>query len=71
MADQEEPTASLSEEPIEATEDAGDDTTGHNIGYEFARQAARDKARETDLWAKKEALRREAKKSPLDRLRGR
>jgi len=56
---------------IDAADAAEDDVSGHNIGYEFARQQARDKARETEIWAKRESLRREAKKSPLDRLRGR
>jgi len=71
MADKDERTPSEAEVTIEGTDATEDDTSGHNIGYEFARQAARDKVRDTDLWAKKEALRREAKKSPLDRLRGR
>jgi hypothetical protein len=52
-------------------ETADEDTEGHNMGYELARQTARDKVRETDNWAHKEALRRQAKKSPFDRLRGR
>jgi hypothetical protein len=56
---------------IQNVEDAADDTEGHNMGYELARQTARDKVRETDTWAHKEALRRQAKKSPFDRLRGR
>ncbi|MGH2406872.1 MAG: hypothetical protein ACRDF7_02175 [Candidatus Limnocylindrales bacterium] len=52
-------------------EDGEADTEGHNMGYELARQTARDKVRETDNWAHKEALRRQVKKSPFDRLRGR
>jgi hypothetical protein len=63
-----EQPASATDEPAEATED---DVSGHNFGYEAARQQAREKVRETEIWAKREALRREAKKSPLDRLRGR
>ncbi len=70
MTEKDEPTASLPDEAIEAIE-GEDDTSGHNIGYELARQTARDKVRETDAWAHKEALRRQAKKSTLDRLRGR
>jgi hypothetical protein len=71
MTEKDEPTASQPEEAIEAIEGEEDDTSGHNIGYELARQTARDKVRETDAWAHKEALRRQAKKSPFDRLRGR
>ena len=47
-----------------------DDTSGHSLGDDYARQHAAQRARETDQWAAREAIRKVAK-SPLDRLRGR
>lgn len=70
MAEQDEPRQAEPEDQTAAPEPE-DDTSGHNAGtYEYARQHANQKARETDAWASKEALRKQAK-SPLDRLRGR
>lgn len=58
------------EEPVdqvETADDAGDaeDVEGHT--FEYARFAARERAREADAWAKKEAIRKEAR-SLRDRL---
>jgi hypothetical protein len=47
-----------------------DDTSGHSLGDDYARQHAAERAREADQWATREAIRKVAK-SPLDRLRGR
>ncbi len=47
-----------------------DDTSGHSLGDDIARQHAAQRAREADAWASREAIRKIAK-SPLDRLRGR
>ncbi len=56
------------DQPAEPTDE--EDTSGHSFGDEYARQHANQKAREADVWAVKQALRKQAK-SPLDRLRGR
>ena len=71
MTDQDDRTASQPVEPIGPTDGGEEDTSGHNLGYEYARQQAREKARDVDAWAKREALARQAKKSRFDRLRGR
>jgi hypothetical protein len=47
-----------------------DDTSGHSLGDDYARQRINEKSREADAWASKQAIRKIAK-SPLDRLRGR
>ena len=71
MAEQDKPRQADTKKPADTPEPDEDDTSGHNAGtYEYARQHASQKAREADVWASKEALRKQAK-SPLDRLRGR
>jgi hypothetical protein len=46
---------------VERADDAGDpgDVEGHT--FEYARFTARERAREADEWAKKEAIRKEAR----------
>ena len=68
MADHDELRGTEPEEP--AAQPGEDDTAGHSMTYEYARQHVNEKARDADAWASKEALRKQAK-SPLDRLRGR
>jgi hypothetical protein len=69
MAEHDEPRQT--EEPA-APPTTEDDTEGHSLGgYEYARQHAKEMAREADAWASREALRREAKsRNPLRRSRG-
>lgn len=55
-------------EPADADEA---DTTGHSMGnYEFVRQEARERSRESSEWARKQGVRRESR-GLIDRLRGR
>lgn len=55
----------------ETAPESDKDTEGHSIAsYEYARLHTQEKARETDEWVKKQAVRKQFK-NPLDRLRGR
>jgi hypothetical protein len=47
-----------------------DDTSGHSLGDDYARQHASERAREADAWASREALRKQAK-GTSDRSSGR
>ncbi len=69
MAEHDEPRQAEPEDPA-APPTTEDDTSGHSMTYEYARQHANQKARDADAWAAKEAVRKQAK-SPLDKLRGR
>jgi hypothetical protein len=69
MAEHDEPRQVEPEDPA-AAPTPEDDTSGHSMTYEYARQHATQKAREADDWAAREAVRKQAK-SPLDKLRGR
>ena len=56
-------------DPADDVDDA--DTTGHSMGnYEFVRQQARERSRESGEWARKQGIRRESR-GLIDRLRGR
>ena len=67
MAEPTDPRDPQADAPEAASED---DTSGHSVGYEYARQHVSDKSRDADAWAAREALRKQAKNSP-DRPAGR
>jgi hypothetical protein len=74
--DDQQPTGSPPEETQDpATGPAGDDTSGHSLGYEQSRQVARERAHEVDAWADRQAIAKQARpargRSLISRIRGR